>query len=78
MRLRLPYFDAEWCTLYMPSREHNASSYGICSFAPQNYQKGKKAEAVYINGEFESNPANQEGYYSHTEATQAFEKVRVI
>ncbi|KAG2431673.1 hypothetical protein HYH02_013250 [Chlamydomonas schloesseri] len=40
----------------------------------RNYQKGKKAEAVYINGEFESNPANQDGYYAHTEATQAFEK----
>ncbi|KAG2431672.1 hypothetical protein HYH02_013249 [Chlamydomonas schloesseri] len=40
----------------------------------RTYVKGKKAEAVYINGDYESNPANQDGYYAHTEATQAFEK----
>ncbi|KAG2483270.1 hypothetical protein HYH03_017868 [Edaphochlamys debaryana] len=36
--------------------------------------KGKKGEAVYLNSEFESNPATQEGYYGHTEGTQAFER----
>ncbi|PNH07677.1 Syntaxin-71 [Tetrabaena socialis] len=40
----------------------------------RTYAKGKKGDAVYLNGEFESNAANQDGYYSHTEGTQKFEK----
>ncbi|EFJ48298.1 Qc-SNARE, SYP7-family [Volvox carteri f. nagariensis] len=38
------------------------------------YVKGKKGAAVYINGGMDSNPAAQDGYYAHTEATQKFEK----
>ncbi len=44
--------------------------------AVQTYVKGKKGEAIYLNGDMESNPANQDGYYSHTEITQKFERVR--
>ncbi|GLI67924.1 hypothetical protein VaNZ11_012251 [Volvox africanus] len=40
----------------------------------RTYVKGKKGEAVYINGDLDSNPANQDGYYAHTEMTQNFEK----
>ncbi|GLC37524.1 hypothetical protein PLESTB_001757000 [Pleodorina starrii] len=40
----------------------------------RSYVKGKKGEAVFINGEIDSHPANQDGYYSHTEHTQKFEK----
>ncbi|KXZ42121.1 SYP71 protein [Gonium pectorale] len=40
----------------------------------RTYVKGKKGEGVFINGALESNPANQDGYYSHTEQTQKFEK----
>lgn len=47
-----------------------------CNVTTQAYVKGKKGDPIYINGEFESNAASQDGYYAHTEATQAFEKVR--
>ncbi|GIL90987.1 hypothetical protein Vretimale_17065 [Volvox reticuliferus] len=40
----------------------------------RTYVKGKKGEAVYINGDLDSHPANQDGYYAHTEATQKLEK----
>ncbi|GFR50199.1 hypothetical protein Agub_g12367 [Astrephomene gubernaculifera] len=40
----------------------------------RTYVKGKKGEGVYINGQLDSNPANQDGYYAHTESTQKFEK----
>lgn len=50
--------------------------YLLYSAAVQTYVKGKKGEAIYLNGDMESNPANQDGYYSHTELTQKFERVR--
>lgn len=40
----------------------------------RTYVKGKKGPGVFINGGEEGAPHNQEGYYSHTEATQQFEK----
>ncbi len=53
--------------------------YPFAPCPPQTYTKagkGKKGEGIFINGDIETNPMAQDGYYAHTEATQKFEKVR--